>query len=229
MAIIEAPMIGGRYPTMASFRLEVSAGRRDFFVLAPVVTEALQAVGLSARVGDGFLTIAGRHEAQLPAYRMDDAIWYELISKGYKLASVTPVLVRNVFSGGQHGGGKPRMYMYEGIPLFVAKGEGSDALMDKVRRFAQEYPCSTPDIDQIVMRLQEPEYISQRWAPLMSDTRDLVGRALFTGQDVPDITYFADSMVAMIVGDEGLEYIPISNADRNPRYVKTWKQLTSSF
>lgn len=229
MAIIEAPMIGGRYPAMASVRLEVSAGKRDFSVLAPVVTEALKAVGLSVGVGDGFLTIAGRHEAQLPVYRMDDAIWNVLISKGYELGAVTPVSVRNVFSGGQHGAARPRMYMYEGIPLFVAKGEGSDALMNTVRDFARESPSGTPDFDHIVERLKKPPYVSQRWAPLMNDTRDLGVRALFTGQDVPDITYFADSMIAMIEGDEGLKYIPIPNTDGKPRYVETWKQLTSSF
>lgn len=228
MMTIETPMIGGTYPAMASVRLDVSAGKRDFPVLAPAMTHALETAGLSVTVYDQSLSIAADYEAQLPAYRMDDAIWNKLTRQGYKLASVAPVGVRNVFSGGQHGAGRARMYMYEELSLFVAKGEGSDTLMDKVRRFAQEYPYSPPDIDQIVARLQEPEYKSQRWAPLMSDTRGIVGGALFTGQGVSGITYFADSMVAMRAGNEGLEYIPIPNADGNPRYVETWKQLTSS-
>lgn len=226
MASSEIPMIGGTYPAMASARLDVSAGGKDFSFLAPVVTQALEAVGLSVRVGDGFLTIAGRHEAQLPAYRMDDAIWNELTRQGYELTSVTPARVRNVFSGGQHGAGRARMYMYEEIPLFVAKGEGSGTLMEKVRNFARENSHSTLNFDQIVACLQKPEFKSQGWAPLMSDTRALVGGALFTGQGVPDITYFADSMVAMIAGDNGFEYIPIPNADGKPRYVNTWEQLT---
>lgn len=228
MAIIEAPMIGGRYPAMASVRLEVSAGKRDFSVLAPAVTEALKRAGLSVTVYEQSFSIAGDYEARLPEYRMDDAIWDELTDQGYKLASVTPVRVRNVFSGGQHGARRPRMYMYEELGAFVAKGEGSGTLMEKIRRFAQECPCSNPDIDQIVKHLQEPEYKSQRWAPLMMDTRDIVGRALFSGQGVPDITYFADSMVAMIEGDGRLEYVDIPNADGNPRYVATWAELIHS-
>lgn len=228
MMTIEAPIIGGTYPAVASVRLDVSAGKGDFSVLSPAVTQALERAGLSVTVYDQSLFIAGDYEARLPAYHMDRAIWDELIRQGYELTSVAPIQVRNVFSGGQHGAGRARMYMYEGLKVFVAKGEGSDTLMDKVRRFAQEYPYSPPDIDQIVMRLQEPEYTSQRWAPLMRDTRDIVGRALFSGQGVPDITYFADSMVAMIAGDNGFEYIPILNADGNPRYVATWAELIRS-
>lgn len=226
MPIIETPIIGVTYPSTASVSLEVFAGRKDFSVLAPAVTQALEAAGLSVTVYDQSLSIVGGYEARLPAYHMDRAIWNELTHQGYELASVAPVRVRNVFSGGQHGGGRARMYMYEGLKVFVAKGEGSDTLMDKVRIFARDYPYSPPDIDQIVMRLQKPEHKSQRWAPLMSDTRDIVGRALFTGQGVSDITYFADSMVAMIAGDNGFEYIPIPNADGKPRYVETWEQLT---
>ncbi len=224
-ALGDPPVIGGTYPATASAHLRVCAGGKDLSLLAPAVTKALQDAGLSACVGDGSLTVAGIYEARIPEYRMDEAIWSELTCQGYGLASVAPVRVRNVFSGGQHGGGKPRMYMYEDPTVFVAKGEGSDTLMDKVRGFVQKHPYSPPDFDQIVACIIKPEYLSQRWAPLMSDTRDLVGRALFTGQGVPDITYFADSMIAMIEGDKGLEYISIPNADGEARYVKTWKQL----
>lgn len=229
MRDIETPMISGTYAAMAYVRFDVSSGKRDFSVLAPTVTHALEAAGLSVTVYDQSLSIAAGYEAQLPAYRMDEAIWDTLTRQGYGLVSVTPVPVRNVFSGGQFGGRRPRMYLYENDPfVFVAQGDGSDALMEKVRNFARENTASPPDIDHIVARLQEPEYKSQIWAPLMSDTRGLVGIAHFAGQGEPDIIYFADSMVAMIVGDEGLKYIPIPNADGTPRYVETWKQLTSS-
>jgi len=222
-------MICGTYPTMASVRLDISAGKKNFPFLAPVVTEALEAAGLTVNVGDGHLTIAGRHEAQLPAYRMDENIWNALITQGYGLASVTPVRVRNVFSGGQHSGGRARIYIYEELSLFVAKGEGSDTLMEKVRNFARENSySSTPNFDQIVACLQKPEFKSQIWAPLMSDTRDLVGNACFTGQNIPDITYFADSMVAMISGEEGVKYISIPNADGKPRSVAAWAELIRS-
>lgn len=228
MKIIEAPMIGGTYPATASVSLEVSAGRRDFSVLAPAVTEALQAVGLSARVGDGFLTIAGRHEAQLPAYRMDEEIWCELKSHGYKLGDVTPIAVRNVFSGGQHGRNQARMYMYEGLSLFVAKGVGGQMLLSTVGEYARAHPSGPPDFDQIVQCLIEPKYESQRWAPLMSNARGFVGRALFTGQGVPDITYFADSMVAIVEGDGAVEPVFLPNADGKPRFVATWAELIRS-
>lgn len=220
-------MIGGTYPAMASVRLDVSAGRKDISFLAPMVTEALEAAGLSVVFDADSLCIAAPCKALLPAYRMDEAIWTELTGQGYELASVTPVRVRNVFSGGQHSGRRARMYMYEEPLLFVARGEGSDALMEKVRSFARENSyTSTPNFNQIVACLQKPEFRSQRWAPLMSDTRGLVGRACFSRQGVPDITYFADSMVAMIAGDTGLEYLSIPNADGNPRHVETWEQLS---
>lgn len=227
MTLIETPVIGGEYPATAYVRFDVSAGKRDFSVLAPAVTQALERAGLSVTVYDQSLSIAAGYEAQLPAYRMDDAIWNELTRQGYKLASVAPVRVRYVFSGGQFGGRRPRMYLYENDPfVFVAQGDGSDALMEKVRNFARKNSYSTPDFDHIVAHLQKPEYKSQIWSPLMSDTRDIVGRALFIRQGVPDITYLADSMVAMIAGDKGLEYLPITNADAKPRYVETWEQLT---
>ena len=230
MTSIETPMICGTYPAIASVGFDISAGEKNFPFLAPVVTKALEAAGLTVNVGYGHLTIAGRHEARLPAYRMDENIWNALITQGYGLASVTPVRVRNVFSGGQHSGRRARMYIYEELSLFVAKGEGSDTLMEKVRNFAREnFYSNTPDFDQIVDRLKKPAFPSQRWAPLMDDTRDLVGKGLFIGQGVvPDITYFADSMVATIVDEKGLEYIPIPNADVSPRFVATWEELISS-
>lgn len=230
------PLIGGTYPATASAYLRVCAGGSDFSILAPVLTEALKRAGLSVTVSSESLGIAGIYEAPIPEYRMDETIWRELVRLGYKQRDVTPIAVRNIFSGGQHGGGKARMYIYEvspgidqiSIPVFVAKGEGSDALMDTVRDIAREHPYNLPDFDQIVQHLIKPAYESQRWAPLMSDTRDLVGRALFTGHGVPDITYLADSMIAMMAGDEGLEYLPIPNADKKPRFVATWTELIRS-
>lgn len=232
-AINGPPIIGGTYPTTASAYMHVIAGGRDFSVLAPVVTKALQDAGLSVRVDNGSLTIAGKHEAQLPQYRMDENIWRELVCQGYKQCHVSPIAVRNIYSGGQHGKGKARIYMYSGFtdgtqviePLFVAKGEGGDRLINIVRDFAQTNPFNTPDFDQIAQRLKEPLFESQSWAPLMADTRDLVGMARFTGQDLPDVTFFADSMVAMIAFDEGLKYLPIPNIDGKPRYVSTWSAL----
>lgn len=227
------PIICGTYPAIVSVYLHVIAGGRDFFLLAPAVTEALQTAGLSVHVGDGYLTIAGRHEAHLPAYRMDQNVWDECIGRGYTLGKIIPISVRNIYSGGQHGAGKARIYIYEkpsGIdeppaPIFVARGDESYRFLDMVRDFAREHTCGPPDIDDIVRRLTKPLYASQTWAPLMADTRGVVGRALFTGPGQPDISYFADSMVAMIEGDEGFEYIPIPNGDGKPRYVVTWTHL----
>lgn len=227
------PIIRGTYPATASAYMQVVAGGRDFSLLAPAVAKALEDAGLSVRVAHGSLTISGKHEAQLPEYRMDENIWRELVRQGYKQCHVTPIAVRNIYSGGQHGKGKARIYMYPEFtdgtltiePLFVAKGEGGDMLMNAVRDFARLHPFITPNFDQIVQCLTKPAYESQKWAPLMSDTRDIVGMARFTGQTVHDIIYYADSMVAMITRSERIEYLPIPNADGKPRLVETWKEL----
>lgn len=231
-----APIISGIYPTTVSARLDFSLGRKGFSVLAPAVKNALEAAGLTVMFAADSLRIAGPCDAHLPAYRMDEEIWYELKSHGYKLGDVTPIEVRNVFSGGQHGRNQARMYMYPEFntgsfifePLFVAKGVGGHMLLSKVGEFAKAHPSGTPDFDQIVQCLIEPKYESQRWAPRMSDTRGLVGSAYLTGLGQPDITYLADSMVAMVEGDRGVEPIFLPNADGKPRFVATWAELIHS-
>lgn len=229
----EPPIIGGSYASAASIFLH-SSGGRDLSVLAPAVTEALQAAGLSVRVSNGSLTIAGRHEARTSEFRMDSSIWSELSGRGFSLNRVIPISVRNVFSGGQHGAGKARIYMYEGLtdgcnviePVFVAKGEGSQVLLESVRDFAKAHPCNSPDFDQIVAHLNKPAYPSHIWAPLMRDTRDIVGLAVFTNQEsTTDVMYIADSMVALQVGAQIFEYMTIPNLDKKPRYVATWSAL----
>ncbi len=228
-----APIISGSYSTTVSTRLDFSLVRKSFSVLAPAVKDALEAKGLTVMFAADFLRISGPCEAHLPPYRMDEEIWGELKSHGYKLRDVIPVEVRNVFSGGQHGRNQARMYMYPEFttdfstpePLFVAKGEGGHVLLSKVGEFARAHPSGLPDFDQIVQCLIEPEYESQRWAPRMSDMRGLVGSAHLTGPGQPAITYLADSMVAMVDGDGGVEPILLPNADGKPRFVATWAEL----
>lgn len=229
----ELPIIGVSYPSVSSVFL-YSFGRRDLSLLAPAITKALEDAGLSVRVDDGSLTISGRHEARTSEFRMDSNIWSELRGRGFSLNRVIPISVRNVFSGGQHGAGKPRIYMYEGLtdasnviePVFVTKGEGSHVLLESVRNFANAHPNDSPDFDHIVAHLNTPAYSSHIWAPLMRDTRDIVGLAVFTNQEFrTEVLYIADSMVALLVGAHGFEYLTIPNSDTKPRFVATWKQL----